>query len=431
VSRRCEMATDDVRERTMRRRRVLALLFVAAVIAIAIGSKAFRRSHVNEDSKNVETLSSDERFQRAMAAVDRGNVAAIESTAQKLLSEPGYREHAKLLQVAILVTSGRSEAALSDLAAMTPPESLRTPAQILTTRALYQMHRFVEARLVIQEVLEREPDNADARRWLASIYWDLGANAAAAAELRKVIRLEPRDYRPWHLLGVIEFDAEHYAESIDNFRNALKRDPPLERRADVVRRLAQSLAKARRYPEILELAADEKLTDATLLALSGEAHWSLGRPKQARASLDRAISLEPENRFALLLTAQIEMQAGDAQKAISPLQKHLRSDPHDFEARYRLAMCYRSERQLKRYKEEMHRAEESRALRKRLSELSDQAVIQPGNAEVRAEIAAVCRQLGKTKLAELYQRAAEAYRRYRSRNPRTPMRQEGDSLERR
>lgn len=392
-------------------RRLLPLVPIVLAASTLIGWGVWTRIRSGDELASIADSSPEEKFQYALAALKRGDGETVQSIIRMLQSEPGYEQHAGFLQAAYLVGAGRTEAGLSALAAIPPSEDLRSLVQIWMTKALYRLHRLSEAEAVVRRLLDREPDNAEAHRWLASIYWDLGANGAAAPELRHVIRLDSKDSRPWHLLGIISFDAENYTEAIGQFRNALSRNPPPQKRLDIVRRLARCLVKTRRYREALKLDAEEGLSDATMLALAGEAHWALGRPKKTRELLNRAGVIEPENRFVLMLDAQLEMQSGDPGKAVPLLKKQLQRDPHDFEARYRLAMCYRKLKKTAHYKEAITRAESSQALRKQLSELSNLAVRQPRNAKVREQLEDVCRQLGKTKLAETYRRAAEACRR--------------------
>lgn len=38
---------------------------------------------------------------------------------------------------------------------------------------------------------------------LGAVYYDLGANTAAISELQRVIALDPGDYRPHRLIGLI------------------------------------------------------------------------------------------------------------------------------------------------------------------------------------------------------------------------------------
>jgi hypothetical protein len=59
----------------------------------------------------------------------------------------------------------------------------------------------------------------------------------------------------------------------------------------------------------------------------------------------------------------------------------------------------------------MKRMRQSQALRRRLTDLSDQAVLRPRDAQVRDELADVCEQLAKPELARLYRQAADACRR--------------------
>jgi predicted Zn-dependent protease len=228
------------------------------------------------------------------------------------------------------------------------------------------------------------------------------------------MRLAPGDFTAYHLRAVIRLDAERFADAAEAFREALARDPPAKIRPALVRGLVQSLTGQHEYEAALAAAAEASLhplpPDAARLALEAECRWSLGQVEQARELLDQAAQIDPAEPRVPQLRARLLVEAGRAADAVPLLEDVLARDPHDFESRYRLSLAFRRLGQTDRADEEMHRMQESRALRRRLTDLSDLAVAEPRNAQVRDELAGICEELGKPDLARLYRQAAEACR---------------------
>jgi len=73
--------------------------------------------------------------------------------------------------------------------------------------------------------------------------------------------------------------------------------------------------------------------DAELYVLRASARHALGRKKEARADLDRALDMRPAYPEALLERAGLEMEAGDTAKAKADWQAIIDTAPHSAEAK--------------------------------------------------------------------------------------------------
>jgi tetratricopeptide (TPR) repeat protein len=307
--------------------------------------------------------------------------------------------------------TGRPRKALETLAAVPPEGRLREPLYLLTGEALYRTGRLAEAEQVFLRLDKLRPDDPQAVRWLAAIYYDLGAMHDAIARLEQLSRLTPDDFAPHRLLAVIHADFERYPEAIRDYREALRRNPPSGVREEMFKGLARSMIRERQYAEALDLLKDAA-PDAEALALRAECRWTLGERDEARRTLDRALAGDPDLRAALLLQARIASDEGKPAAAVPPLTRILEKDPHDMEARYQLALADRALGRDEDFRREMARREESLKLRERLTELNLRAMDEPRNAALRDEIADVCDRLGKGDLAVMWRKAAADCRRY-------------------
>ncbi len=261
----------------------------------------------------------------------------------------------------------------------------------------------------MRQLVAENKDHANAHRWLGAIYFDLGANDLAIAEFEVVSQLDPRDYRPHWMIGMMCFDFERFPQAIEHYRKAVDLCPDLPVRSRLVLGLAKSLISERQFEGALDILQDAT-PDADILALQTECYWSLGKGEQAQRLLEQAVKRFPKNRGVLYLQARMLIGDGRREDAIAPLQQVLGQNPLDAECRYQLALIYRQLGRDKDHKREIAKWEESRSLLERLTELNIEAIRRPGDAEVRDALAATCKKLGKHKLAEMWSKAADVCR---------------------
>jgi len=247
----------------------------------------------------------------------------------------------------------------------------------------------------------------------------------ALGELDQLIRLRPDDFSPHHLLGQIFLDQERFPEAILHYRQALKSGPPGNRIAEISLDLTRALVRQRSYAEALSVL--ESLDpDVTALALRAECLLNLGRGTEALAALDQARLNDPHDRRVLLLDARLALDRHEPAAAIAPLQEALAGDPHDYATRYQLAQSLQRLGRNTEYEVEMARMEASRTLSLRLTELNELAIENPDDPGIRDRLAETCRQLGKTDLAGMWQKAAAALRQS---NPPKPKSGSGSRLD--
>ncbi|MEZ6062556.1 MAG: tetratricopeptide repeat protein [Planctomycetaceae bacterium] len=357
-------------------------------------------------------ISAPDRFQRAVRALLDGDLSQAEADLAELPQDRAFLPHTRLLTGGILLRSGNPSAALPWLSAVEPADELRQPSLLLLGECYYRLQRHAEAEMCFLYVVEDEPDQVDARRWLGSIYYDLGTVNAAMLQIQRVVELDPDDYRPHRLLGVISYDLEKYDDAAAEFQAALDRNPSAEHREQLYLELARARVKLRQYDQALESLskAPGLAGDAAALAVRAECAFSLGESDQAGELLKQVLQEEPDNRDALLLSADIAQQSQRWPEAIAALQKILDSSPQDHEARYLLGIIYGQAGQKELSQQQLQLSEESLLLRTEATELYRQADQHPTEPRYREELAAICEKMGEPELAEMWRRAAEALR---------------------
>ncbi len=83
-----------------------------------------------------------------------------------------------------------------------------------------------EATATLRETLRDDPDNVDAMRALAGIYWRDEENLGdAEALLRRATTLAPGYVGAWMMLGMLLFDSARHADAIECFRTVVAVEP--------------------------------------------------------------------------------------------------------------------------------------------------------------------------------------------------------------
>ncbi len=105
----------------------------------------------------------------------------------------------------------------------------RFPGEIhclwLIGAALLYQDKIPESVSILEDVLARAPEFADARVDMARAYRLDGQTARAREEVRKVLAQAPHHHRAWLVYGDVLVDLEQYADALVAFNRALLTDP--------------------------------------------------------------------------------------------------------------------------------------------------------------------------------------------------------------
>jgi tetratricopeptide (TPR) repeat protein len=349
----------------------------------------------------------EERYRRARQALEAGDSRVAWRESRALLKSSGYDSHGRLLAGLLLARSGRYVNALYELQFAARDEATAVEALTVASECYYRLGQFSEAVKTARTAIGRDPEALDARRWLASAYYDLGAMDPAVAQLEWISAKAADDARPEYLLGLINKDNERFGEAIVHYRESLRREPRQMHREQLLFELAESLIKLSRFDEALEVLRESSRTAPTL-TMAAECHQNLGRTDEAQKLLRIARELDPTYVPACLQEGVLFLLLGRPSDALVPLEEAVRLAPKNSQAHFYLSQAYGRTGRDAMSAEQLRLMQETRAVEAEFSELHGIAAQNPEDADVRYRIGILARKLGKEELAEMWFRAAVA-----------------------
>ncbi len=340
----------------------------------------------------------DRQFRAALAAFAVNDLDGVRAAAEGLQDLKAYEPHQRLLAGMLLLKSQRLfEAIVAFGLARNHPDT-RVLAYALSGEALYKARQFRDARRILQDAITLDPQQTDAHRWLAALYYDTGAMNHAISHLATVAQQAPQDPRPHRLMGLIHKDYEEYRKAIDAYRECLKRDPNQAGKEAVLLELAECQFKQQQHQEALQTLRTCP-SSAHSLWLQAECQRGLGDKAAALQLADQALDRDPRHLQAMYLKGMLELESGDAAAAVDVLQKAVAAFPKEWRPRYTLGMAYKRLGDDKQAADQLKIVEEVRRLRDHFTDLHNQALKDPDSADLRYELGVVARQLDKPLLA--------------------------------
>ena len=356
--------------------------------------------------------SSPERiYQNALTAISRQDWQSTRKNIKTLENTPNWKDHAKLLRGAYCLHTGHADEGLRVLMGIDFRGPLRQPALLYSGECFYKLKALTEALRVFRQVLAEDPNCASAHRWVAAIYYDLGANSLAIPHLTRLAALCPADFSPHRMLGLIASETLNHKIAAQHYREAMQRSPPDDLQTEIRFELIQALTADLDYRGALDLLDASKQTRGAVHVLRAKCYLGLGEHELAKTSLQLA---EPDClREAPFLSVSAELAAFHEQwvAVVEFASQALKFDPNNSEMQYMLA---RAQLKLGHHEESKRLTNqflETKKLRERLAELTALADSQPKDAAVRDELKQICLTLGKPELAQMWQVAAESCRR--------------------
>lgn len=346
-------------------------------------------------------------FQNGMAAAKIGDAETTFYEASFLLKTPGFEDYAHMLRGTLFLESQEYIAAAAEFQMATDNPETRIEALTRSGEAFYRMHRFVDAEQVLLRALEEDDNNSDARRWLASTYYDLGSMALALEHLKIIGEKNPEDGRPFRLRGRIGKDFHHYGEAIEDYREALRRSLLESERDAVTEELAECLIWNLQYSEAMELLQNAK-SSAQVFALQSACYAAMGDPIQAIRKADDALALNPDLVSAILTRASIESEVGKPENVIGMLEEAAASHPGNFEIFFQLVKALRQAGRISEADEKAGRLAELEALVDEFARLNAIAFRDLGDAQLRFQLGQLAKQMDRPELARLWLEAALA-----------------------
>ncbi len=346
-------------------------------------------------------------FQNGMAAARNGDSEAVVEEARILFETPGFEDHARMILGTFFLETREYPAAAAEFQLVKDNPNLRIEALIRSGEACYRMQRFVDAEQLFLVALEQDESNSDARRWLASTYYDLGAMELALKHLKIVGETNPEDGRPFRLRGRIGKDFQHYGEAINDYREALNRNLPQTERDAVKEELAECLVKHLQFTEALDELENAK-PSAHVYSLQSACYAALGDSPQAIRKADEALHLNPTLVSAIVTKASIELEAGNPENVIGMLEDAATAQPGDFEILFLLTKALRQAGRISEADEKSIRLGELERLVDEFARLNAIAFRDLENAPLRLQLGKLANQMSRPDLARIWLEAALA-----------------------
>jgi arylsulfatase A-like enzyme/tetratricopeptide (TPR) repeat protein len=334
-----EAAAEPVDEET--KRRLESLGYVASAPRKNSGGLPDPKDRVEIFDRMQELLSPDVPAEREIQgfreilALEPSNILAQKRIAG-VLAEEGRLEEAvvefqKLHRIAEL-DSKDWENLVSALLLLNRTEEALT----LTEQALAEFPWYRELYVVRGEALEKA-----------------GRFDEARGAYTKAVELGPEIAENYWRRGTVAWKLGDTAGAERDFRESLTRDAALEEGRLALSRLLSETGRSAEAIELLGTAGT-----ASRKAGLAEAQIASGRYDEARALLEEALKLEPENTRALALLGPVYGRAGDLPLAAKTLERAVALGETSPEIRRNLALVYMQQGKLQRAVAELQKASE-------------------------------------------------------------------------
>ena len=292
------------------------------------------------------------RVARLMLQADPGDVDAVNLLAQ-VLSGTGHRDEAVAVVAAAVKAKPddkRLQALQSNLAAVTPDERMKLAQQRVDQISDKFEHALAQAQLsqslgklddaeaALKDAAAQKPDDGRAfdglfRLYLARQQWD---KATPLLDKLAAMNVDQTDGQIRRIqLAAAKAVTEQVATKREAALTAAVNDA-----ANLVQQYKEIANAALLYAQLLQqtgnysdaadqyaAALDKSPTNADALIGSVQSLFQLGRITQARARLDQAARVAPNDPRVNQLELTYQMQYGDPLKAIDALQAQVNSDP--------------------------------------------------------------------------------------------------------
>jgi predicted Zn-dependent protease len=351
----------------------------------------------------------DYRLKCGQEALHRDNLARAERIVQQL-EAGGSEDHAHLLRGEIYLRQKRIPQAVQELNRIRQDnEKLRLEAALIFGLGFLSLDRPHEAEHLLLYVVQHQPDNLEAHRGLATLYFDQGAKSLSVQHVREWVRLAPNDGNAHRFLGVLYSDfGDSNPWAISSFREALRCGLKPELTEQVKLELAELHVKQTDFAEALQALdglAPEKAATQTAVELRCECLHGLNQVSELAVVLEQGLKDYPDSVPLLRLQA-LRLTETDPKAALAPLQHALVLSPHDPACRHQLAQVYEALGRSAEAKEQRRLQEQTRKMLDEMSKLSTDAIDKPWDAAVRIRLAELCAKLDKPNEAAMWRKSA-------------------------
>ncbi|MCU1266668.1 MAG: hypothetical protein JWM21_2986 [Acidobacteria bacterium] len=191
-----------------------------------------------------------------------------------------------------------------------------------------------------EQAIKLRPEFPEAEFQLGSALIALNRLPEAEAALRRSIALRKDWALPYSSLGTLLSRDNRDREAEPVLRQALKLDPQNTAALRALAELRLRAGDASGAAELAKRATDDKDAPVSAWVLRAMTERALGDKVSAKASLDRALQMEPQNIAALVERSDLRAAEGDLEHAIEDLKAAEHVKPADKQILFRLLELY-------------------------------------------------------------------------------------------
>jgi len=203
-----------------------------------------------------------------------------------------------------------------------------------------------------EDLLKQNPDNLDARRMLAKIYFRMIPTNTqdgrinedflkkAIEQYEKITAKDPKDAESWVVLGRLYRASAKSPEAENAYKQALKAEPDNEDALTGLGMMYSDLGDNKRAIDMLKAASEKSPNEHTLATLA-TFYEQMHDYKNAAATLRKAVELAPDNVRMQRGLAEDLLQSDQPDEALKIYQELSNEEPRDPSLKLRIAMIYR------------------------------------------------------------------------------------------
>ena len=265
-----------------------------------------------EEAKKYEKDTIDTDIKIAIIQFQTGMIEDAEKKLKELVLKSPGNPKINYYLASILASNNQIDQSLQYINNIRSTDDLFVESRFLAAYFLKIEKRYTDSQNKIKEVLKKDPQNLNARKFLASVFQEEGRFGPAIVELKKVITIDGSDDNSNFLLGQLYDQIDKRDEAIAALKRAIELNP--------------NNSEALNYLGYLIIDGDKKPTKEDL--------------KIAREYIERAVNLQPTNGYYLDSLGWLNYIDGKLQVAKINLEEAVKYVSNDVVILEHLAKVY-------------------------------------------------------------------------------------------
>jgi tetratricopeptide (TPR) repeat protein len=280
-------------------------------------------------------------------------------------------------------------------------QELPEGAQALSQRgrSALQAGRYKDAEASYAELVKREPDVAELRVTLGTVYFKEAKFDASVGELRRALSLRPGMPRVDSLLAMALSETGQYKEALPGLEKGFRQTTDGELRRMCGLRLERAYTALHSDTKAVQTATELRAAypeDPEVLYYSSKVFGNA-----AFLTVQKLFQAAPESTWALMAAGEAQEAQGDTDAAVGDYKAVLQKDPERPNVHYRIGRTFLARAEGKSDAEDLKRASE---------EFRQELALDGTNANAAYELAEIERRQGNVAEARRYfELAVESY----------------------